>query len=135
MEKKYMNKNKLSGIITIFLVFIFTLSACAQEHKKNESRLEVINTISHSTVLLNNQQNFIPVTKLAEQKFASINLGFTYQIGFDSLLNKYAEITTLNADKYKRQLKVNSHPLLQLLFMRFNNWYQGLRYPLIAPPF
>ena len=107
MERKYMNKNKLSGIIAICLVFIFTLSACAQAHKKNESRLKVINTISHSTVLLNNQQKFIPVTKLAEQKFASINLGFTYQIGFDSLLNKYAEITTLNADKYKDSTTLN----------------------------
>lgn len=107
MERKYMRKNKLTGIIAICFVFIFTLCACAQEHKKNESRLKTINAIANSTVLLNNQQSLIPITKLAEQKIASINLGFTHQIAFDSLLNKYAEITPLNAEKYKDSTTLN----------------------------
>ena len=107
MEKKFMKKNKLSGIIATCLITIFTLSACAQEHKKNESRLKTINDIANHAVLLNNQQNLIPVTKLAQQKFASINLGFIYQKEFDSLLNKYAEITPLNADKYKDSTTLN----------------------------
>lgn len=102
-----MKKNKLSGIIATCLITIFTLSACAQEHKKNESRLKTINDIANHAVLLNNQQNLIPVTKLAQQKFASINLGFIYQKEFDSLLNKYAEITPLNADKYKDSTTLN----------------------------
>jgi CubicO group peptidase (beta-lactamase class C family) len=103
-----MKKNKLTGIIsTICLVSIFTLSACAQEHKKNESRLKTINDIAQNAILLNNQQNFIPLTKLAEQKIASINLGFTYQVAFDSLLNKYAEIDLLSAEKYKDSTTLN----------------------------
>lgn len=107
MEKKSMRKNKLTGIIATCLSILFTLSACAQEHKRNESRLKTINEIANNAVLLNNQQNFIPLTKLAEQKIASINLGFTHQVAFDSLLNKYAEITSLNAEKYKDSTTLN----------------------------
>lgn len=108
MGKKSMRKNKITGIITtICLVTIFTLSACAQEHKKNESRLKTINEIAQNAVLLNNQQNFIPLTKLAEQKIASVNLGFTHQVAFDSLLNKYAEINFLNSEKYKDSTTLN----------------------------
>lgn len=102
-----MKKNKLTGIITICLITLFTLSACAQEHQKNESRLKTINEIAQNAVLLNNQQNLIPLTKLAAQKIASVNLGFTHQIAFDSLLNKYAEITPLNAEKYKDSTTLN----------------------------
>jgi CubicO group peptidase (beta-lactamase class C family) len=108
MEKKSMKRNKITGIIaSVCLITIFTLSACAQEHKKNESRLKTINEIAQNAVLLNNQQNFIPLTKLAEQKIASVNLGFTHQVAFDSLLNKYAEINFLDAEKYKDSTTLN----------------------------
>ncbi len=100
MEKKYMNKNKLTGIIALCVTAIFTMSACAQDHKQNENRLKNINSVVNSSVLLNNQDWFIPVTKLAEKKFASINLGFDYQVSFDSLLNKYADVKSLSAKKY-----------------------------------
>ncbi|RZJ68568.1 MAG: beta-N-acetylglucosaminidase, partial [Flavobacterium sp.] len=73
---------------------------CAQDHKQNENRLKNITAVVNSSVLLNNQDGFIPVTKLAEKKFASINLGFEYQTSFDSLLNKYADIKSLSAKKY-----------------------------------
>ncbi|RZL32176.1 MAG: beta-N-acetylglucosaminidase, partial [Pedobacter sp.] len=84
-----------------------TLSACAQSHKQAEDRLKNINTISSSSVLLNNQQNQIPVTKLGNQKFASVDLGFTFQKPFDSLLNKYADVKTLSAVKYKDSATLN----------------------------
>lgn len=102
-----MKKNDLIGIIATFLTFIFTLSACAQDHKQNENRLKTINAIANSTVLLNNQEGFIPVTKLADKKFVSIDLGFTYQTSFDSLLNKYADVKSLSAAKYKDSATLN----------------------------
>jgi CubicO group peptidase (beta-lactamase class C family) len=107
MEKKYMKRNKLLGIVATCLTAVFTLTACAQDHKQNEIRLKTINTIANNTVLLNNQSNFIPVTKLAEKKIASINLGFEFQVAFDSLLNKYAEVKSMSADKYRDSATLN----------------------------
>lgn len=107
MEKKYM-RNNLAGVIAICLTTVFTLSACAQDHKQNENRLKTINAIAKSNVLLNNQQGFIPITKLAEKKFASINLGFAYQAPFDSLLNKYADVKSISAEKYKDSATLNN---------------------------
>lgn len=102
-----MKGNSLGGFFATCLVAIFTLSACAQDHKKNENRLKNINEISRNSVLLNNQNSFIPVTKLAEKKIASVNLGFEHQIAFDSLLNKYADVKSLSAEKYKDSTTLN----------------------------
>ena len=102
-----MRKNSLVGVLATCLAAIFTLSACAQNHKENENRLKNINEISKNTVLLNNQTGFIPVTKLAEKKFVSVNLGFEHQIAFDSLLNKYADVKSLTAEKYKDSATLN----------------------------
>lgn len=107
MEKKYMNKNNLLCTIIAFFILIFTLSACAQEHQKNENRLKVINSITKNSILLNNQKSIIPIIGLANKRFASINLGFSYQVAFDSLLNKYASISLLNAAKYKDSTTLN----------------------------
>lgn len=100
-------RSNLASIVAISLTTIFSLSACAQDHKQNEDRLKNINMIAKSDVLLNNQQGFIPITKLAEKKFVSINLGFAYQAAFDSLLNKYAEVKSLSAEKYRDSATLN----------------------------
>lgn len=107
MEKKYMRKNNLISAIATCLTIIFTLSACAQDHKQNENRLKTINAISSSSVLLNNQKGYIPITKLAEKKFASIDLGFSYQTSFDSLLNKYADVQSVSAVQYRDSTTLN----------------------------
>ncbi len=107
MEKKYMRRNKFASIIIASLVLIFTLSACAQDHKDNENRLKLINSISKNSVLLNNQKNLIPIVGLSEKHFASINLGFKHQAAFDSLLNKYANVQSLSAIKYNDSSTLN----------------------------
>ena len=107
MEKKYMNKNKLASVIAVSLSLLFTLSACAQDHQKNENRLKSINSISKNAVLLNNQKQLIPIVGLTNKHFASVNLGFEYQIAFDSLLNKYAGIQSIDANKYKDSTTLN----------------------------
>jgi len=95
-----MTKSKLVQTITICFTAIFTLSACAQEHKKNEDLLKINASTLQHTVLLNNQSSAIPLDSLDQKKIASVNLGFIYQSTFDSLLNKYAKITSFNAAEY-----------------------------------
>jgi CubicO group peptidase (beta-lactamase class C family) len=107
MEKKFMKRNSLSGIFAICLTAVITVTACAQDHKQNQTRLNKINEVVKSTVLLNNYQSFIPIVGLAEKKFVSIDLGYKNQIGFDSLLNKYAPVVSLSASKYSDSATLN----------------------------
>ncbi len=102
-----MKKNNLMGIVTICLTAIITVTACAQDHKQNQNRLSKINDVVKSTILLNNYQNFIPIVGLADKKIVSIDLGYKYQIGFDSLLNKYTSVTSLSAVKYSDSSTLN----------------------------
>lgn len=102
-----MNNNKLTSLLTLCLGLIFTFSACAQEHQQNENRLKTMNSIAKSSVLLNNQKKLIPITALAKQRFASVALGFEHQTGFDSLLNKYADVKTVNGLVYKDSTHLN----------------------------
>lgn len=102
-----MTRNKLTSIIAVCLSLLFTVSACAQDHQQNEIRLKLINSIAKNAVLLNNQKKTIPIVGLAERRFASVNLGFTYQIAFDSLLNKYADVKSFDANIYKDSTTLN----------------------------
>ena len=102
-----MRKNNLLGVIAICLTAVVSFTACAQDHKQNQNRLNKMNDVVKHAVLLNNYQNFIPVVGLAEKKIASIGLGYAYQIGFDSLLNKYAPVSSLSATKYTDSATLN----------------------------
>ncbi|WP_367865384.1 serine hydrolase domain-containing protein [Pedobacter sp. WC2423] len=95
-----MYKNNLVQTITVCLLAISTFSACAQDHQKNEDLLKVNTNILQHTVLLNNQQNMIPLTSLEKKNIASVSLGFSFQNISDSLLNKYAKVTSFSAAKY-----------------------------------
>jgi len=103
----FMSKNNLISSITASLIAIFTLSACAQEHTKNEKRLNIINAVANNAVLLNNQANIIPLMELDKRNIASVNLGFTYQNVVDSILNKYAKTTSFSSEKYKDATTLN----------------------------
>jgi CubicO group peptidase (beta-lactamase class C family) len=96
-----MLKSNLVQTFAVCTIAIFSLSACAQEHQKNEDLLKINATILQRTVLLNNQDNFIPVTGLEKKNIASVNLGFNFQGKSDSLLNKYTKITSFNAANYE----------------------------------
>lgn len=102
-----MRKNNLMGVIAICLTAVVSFTACAQDHKQNQNRLNKINDVVKHTVLLNNYQNFIPIVGLAQKKMVSIGLGYQYQLGFDSLLNKYAPIASLSALKYTDSTTLN----------------------------
>lgn len=102
-----MRKDKLIGLIAVCLTLLTTLNACAQDHKKNQSRLNTMDDVVKSTVLLNNAQNFIPIVGLSDKRFVSVDLGYKYQLGFDSLLNKYAAVAKLSAAKYADSTTLN----------------------------
>lgn len=103
MEKKFMKKNNLGALLLICSIALSTLTACAQDHKKNQTRLTMINAVLKNTVLLNNQNNIVPLTALDKKQIASVNLGFANQPTVDSLLNKYAKVTPFDASKYNAQ--------------------------------
>ncbi|HEY0175205.1 MAG TPA: serine hydrolase [Pedobacter sp.] len=96
-----MIKNNLVQTITVCAIAIFSLSACAQDHQKNEDLLKINANILQHTVLLNNQVNLIPVTALDKKSIASVSLGFGFQGITDSLLNKYTKITSFSAAAYQ----------------------------------
>ena len=95
-----MIKSNLLKTFAFCITAIFSLSACAQDHQKNEDLLKLNANILQQTVLLNNQQRLVPVTALDKKTIASVSLGFSFQAASDSLLNKYAKITSFNAVDY-----------------------------------
>lgn len=95
MIKRHLIKN-----ITIGIIALCSFSACAQEHKKNEDLLQVNHSILLHTVLLNNQKAEVPVDSLGKKNIAAVSLGYAYKSEFDSLLNKYAKITSFSAETY-----------------------------------
>lgn len=87
--------------ITVCIIAIFSLSACAQDHQKNADLLKTNANILQHTVLLNNQASLVPVTALEKKSIASVSLGFGFQGIADSILNKYAKITSFNSAAYE----------------------------------
>lgn len=102
-----MRRNSLSRLLTLCFILLISVTACAQDHRQNMSRLNEINDAILNTVLLNNHQQIIPIVGLERRKIASVNLGFKYQIGFDSLLNKYAKVTLVDGLKYADSATLN----------------------------
>lgn len=108
MEKKYMKKNNLLSLMAISFMVLFTLSACAQDHRQNEQQLALLNHISNNTVLLNNRDALIPLVKLDKRNIASVSIGFAHQNVFDSLLNKYTKITSYTSAAYQNEATLNN---------------------------
>ena len=104
MERKSMKRNNQISMLTICFIALFAFSACAQEHKKNESRLAQINNAINHTVLLNNQKSLVPILSLDTNTIASVSLGYDKQSMVDSLLNKYAKVTSFSAANYRDTL-------------------------------
>ncbi|RNL54728.1 serine hydrolase domain-containing protein [Pedobacter jejuensis] len=102
-----MKRNRLTILAAASFLNILCLMACAQEHATNEKKLSIANTITQTTVLLNNEKGNIPLKSLDKKNIASVSLGFAYNLVFDSLANKYDKITSFSADAYKDSLNLN----------------------------
>lgn len=98
-----MRKTKLSACLWMsFMVFVVLNSACAQsQHTQNLSIQNEERLIQSSTVLLNNEQQLIPLKDLDVAKIASIHFSFAHAGVFDSLLNKYAKVQSVNGNDAK----------------------------------
>jgi len=103
-----MKQSKLFVLAAASFLSVLCLTACAQEHAKNEKKLSIANAITKATVLLNNQNEIIPLKALDKKNIASVSLDYEYSLTFDSLANKYAKITTFSASLYKDSTNLNS---------------------------
>lgn len=102
-----MIRNNLSGIFAVSFIALFTFSACAQNHQQNQQILAVASKISDNIVLLNNQQNIIPLIDLDKKNIATVSLGLANQSVFDSLLKKYTKVTSFFATDYQQSATLN----------------------------
>jgi len=103
-----MMRNRLFILATASFFNILCLMACAQEHAANEKKLSIANSIAQTTILLNNQDTIIPLKSLEKKNIASVSLGFSYSLIFDSLANKYDQVTPFSATMYKDSVNLNN---------------------------
>ena len=89
-------------LLTVLIINTLYFPACAQInlHQQNERRLQENQKVQKSTVLLNNAARVVPLKDLADKKIASINMGHSFAANFDSLLNKYAAVTSFTTTAY-----------------------------------
>ncbi|WP_419802732.1 serine hydrolase domain-containing protein [Mucilaginibacter sp.] len=94
---------KRKGFYSLLWAITALSSACAQvpsPHQQNQGFLAAKRSIESSTVLLNNQNQVVPVKNLDQQKIASVHFNFENTLVFDSLLNKYAKVSSFDAAAY-----------------------------------
>lgn len=93
---------RLNRILTFICpLFFISLQIKAQEHLQNETFLRELINVERSTVLFNNQSQLIPLKEIQEANIVSINIGSAYATVFDSILNKYAAITSILSTDYR----------------------------------
>ena len=90
------------GVTPLCFLVLFSVSACAQttEHLQNETFLKEMENIERSTVLLNNDDQLIPLKGLQDLSIASVNIGSAYASEFDSILTKYTQIKRFESSAY-----------------------------------
>jgi CubicO group peptidase (beta-lactamase class C family) len=94
-------KQILSVIVFIsFLVF----QACGQAYQNPKFSLEQIQQAKSNLVLLNNQQQIIPLKSLQNLKIASVTFDFEEVALLDSILAKYHSIHTENGNAFLNDL-------------------------------
>ncbi|TSD63897.1 serine hydrolase [Inquilinus sp. KBS0705] len=96
-----MRKNKGGACLLVLLGFVLFNSACAQNPPfLGKAYVDEQNLVAQSTILLNNEKQLIPLQHLDAIKVASIHFAGTYAAGFDSLLNKYTQVLSVNGNDY-----------------------------------
>lgn len=109
MVKKYMKSLNYSGLLLSLYALVLVNPACAQNlHQRNENVLAEQKTVASVTVLLNNEQQIIPLQNLDKIKTASIHFGNSQYAVFDSLLQKYNPVSTFAVADYKGTRNLNN---------------------------
>lgn len=100
MVKKSMKKSSWRLCTLILSGFILLNSACAQNPPAGKAFLDEEKLVQQSTILLNNSSYFVPLQNLEDLKIASIHFSSAYATDFDSLICKYAKVTTFSGNDY-----------------------------------
>ncbi|MEJ6981850.1 serine hydrolase [Pedobacter sp. P351] len=84
----------------VFLIVMISMSADIDE-PVNMKWWEHSRSLESSTILLNNEQNLVPLHDLENMKIASVSLGSSYPRVFSSILKKYSSVTsfTINSSQ------------------------------------
>ncbi len=90
----------VKSLFLLLALLSFSQCSYSQDHINNEKWLNQVKSVAQTTVLLNNANKIIPFTALEGLKIASIDLGFSHAMVFDSLLNKYEKVDHFNANTY-----------------------------------
>jgi CubicO group peptidase (beta-lactamase class C family) len=123
--KKCMKKNSCNILSAIVGGMILLSTACAQipPLPVGSAYITEERQVEKSTVLLNNEQNIIPLQDLDKIKVASVRFNHANATVFDSLLNKYTQVHSFNgltyagmtgASKLSDDLKLYNTVILQL---------------------
>ena len=98
-----MKKNRRRSSLWIVLLLFVTLHpACAQSpHMQNLAVVAEQYQIQTSTVVLNNEEQLLPLQNLENNKIASVHFSYAHAPVFDSLLNKYTKVQTFNGNEAK----------------------------------
>ncbi|MDT3403284.1 serine hydrolase domain-containing protein [Mucilaginibacter terrae] len=126
-----MRRNKFAVTIALLAGFIVLNTACAQIPPPpvlmGSAYVNEENLSAQSTVLLNNEQNVVPLHDLDKATIASVRFNHDYAASFDSLLNKYTKVkafnglTYTNFGKLSDDLKLYSTIILQVTDPDLNN--------------
>jgi len=101
MVLRFMRKNRQSVYFLLLSGFVIFNSACAQNPPfTGKAYVQEQKSVEQSTVLLNNEAQIVPLKYLDGAKIASIRFASVYAIGFDSLLNKYTKVQSINGNDY-----------------------------------
>jgi len=96
-----MRKNKLRIACFILFSSVIVSAACAQNPpRSSQEYMAEEKLVQKSLVLLNNDQHFVPIQNLENNKIASVHFSDTYAAQFDSLLNKYAKVDLFDGASY-----------------------------------
>ena len=88
---------KIVQLLILAAACFANVSGQENQHQKNEQWLQQEKDIAASTVLLNNEQGLVPIKDLV-QKIATVNIRVTNATIFDSIANKYTDVSSFSAN-------------------------------------
>jgi len=89
---------RISGILFLAMLAGSTIDVCAQNnHKTNMRWLQQQQKVEKNTVILQNEHGIVPLSEVKNIAAASVNMGIAQPSTFNSVLNKYAKVDSLQA--------------------------------------
>lgn len=99
---------RLQRINFILIFFFLALSSLAVLGQGGEAvqayKVDKEAVLTKSVVVLGKKKTSLPLTDIENMRLISVNFDFNYSSAFDSILNKYQKVTSLNAKAYQDSL-------------------------------